>query len=321
MPKKWYEMQERAAGVKRLIFTWYVYKFFGKKAVGFIAFLVTLGAFLCSKQIRNYSVKNLKVIHDFCCLNGQKSPCPNNINAFKNVLNYSLSLVDNMEIFAGKFDFKKIYFDSSEDEKIFYEDIKNRTGMFFVCSHTGNIQVMRMFFKNEDAKKRCDVNVLLSKEQCRIFNEFLKKVQNFSNIVMENTVSLFPVEDISIETSIELKDRLDKGEIAFMAGDRLSSGTSNLTFCDKLFGVDTDFPAGTFKLAQLMEKPVYFICALKEKHDRYRVYLKKFEAANGAESKKAALNRMQKEYAEFLQYTTTIDPLQFYHFYPLFGAE
>lgn len=318
MTEQWFQIQEKAAGPKRLLVTWYIYKIFGKRAVQFIAFFVSLNAFVFSKQIRGYARKNLEVIHDFCRLNGKQALCPDFINSFKNVLNYSMALVDNMEIFAGKFDLNRIHFDNNEAENLFYEDIKKRKGMFFICSHTGNIQVMRMFFKNENPQKRCDVNILLSKEQCRIFNDFLKYVQKSSKITMQNTVSLFPVEDISLETSIELKDKLDKGEIAFMAGDRLSSGTSNLTFCADFFGQKVEFPSGTFKLAQLMETPVYFVCALKDRQDSYRVYLKKFDFNEGAESKKALLVRMQYEYVEFVQDTTIIDPLQFYNFYSLF---
>lgn len=318
MSKKWFEIKEQAAGTKRLLFMWHIYRFLGKNAVNAIAFLVALFVFIVSKPIRDYSKTNVAVIAEFCDSDTQKILKPNNLNAFKNILNYALSLVDNMEIFAGRFDLNKINFNSQADEENFYEDIKKRKGIFFICSHTGNIQVLRMFFKNKNPQMRSDVNILLSQEQCKIFNSFLKKVQNSSKIVIENNVSLFPVEDISVETSIQLKERLDKGEIAFMAGDRLSSGTANITFVEKFFGHDVEFPSGTFKLAQLMETPVYFICALKEKQDSYRIFLKRFEINTLSESKKAVLKKMQKEYVEFVQKITILDPLQFYHFYQIF---
>ena len=40
--KKWFEMKEQAAGKKRLLLLWYIYKFLGKKTVKFIVFFVTL---------------------------------------------------------------------------------------------------------------------------------------------------------------------------------------------------------------------------------------------------------------------------------------
>ena len=315
MAEKWYQMKERAAGEKRLLFMWYVYKFLGKSPVKFLTFFVALCAFCAAKPVREYSKNNLSVIAKYCKKNNLKqtkpdlinsfknvlnyATKPDLINSFKNVLNYAYSLVDNMEIFAGDLDVKKIFFDKPEDEEIFYDDIRARKGIFFICSHTGNVNVLRMFFKNKDPMMRSDVNVFLS--------EGKKK--------MQNTVSLYPVEEISIETSIELKEKLETGEIAFMAGDRLSSGTSNLTFKHLFFDKEVEFPVGTFKLAQLMETPVYFICALKDKNDTYKIYLKRFETVG---TKKETLLKMQKEYVEFVEQITTLDPLQFYHFYQLF---
>lgn len=315
MAEKWYQMKERAAGEKRLLFMWYVYKFFGKSPVKFLTFFVALCAFCAAKQVREYSKNNLSVIAKYCKKNNLKQTKPDLINSFKNVLNYAYSLVDNMEIFAGDFDVKKIFFDKSQDEEIFYDDIRARKGIFFICSHTGNVNVLRMFFKNKDPMMRSDVNVFLSEEQCKVFNTFLKKVYETGKKKMQNTVSLYPVEEISIETSIELKEKLETGEIAFMAGDRLSSGTSNLTFKHLFFDKEVEFPVGTFKLAQLMETPVYFICALKDKNDTYKIYLKRFETVG---TKKETLLKMQNEYVEFVEQTTTLAPLQFYHFYQLF---
>lgn len=313
--RKWYQMKERAAGTKRLMFMLYVYRLFGKNAVRFLTFWVALVAFLSAKPVREYARTNLSVIAHYCSGKGVASPSPTIFNCFKNVLNYAFSLVDNMEVFAGEYDVNKIFFDKEEDKKIFYEDIKARKGIFFICSHNGNINVLRMFFKNKDPLRRSDVNILLSQEQCKVFNSFLKKVYETGKKKMHNTVSLFPVEEINIDTSIEIKERLDNGEIAFMAGDRLSAGTANLTFTHKFFGKDVEFPVGTFKMAQLMETPVYFIGALKGRNDTYKIYLKKFSPL---QSKKDTLEKMENEYVEFIEQLTIIDPLQFYHFYGLF---
>ena len=36
--QKWFEIKEQAAGRKRLLLLWYIYKFVGKKPVKFIVF-------------------------------------------------------------------------------------------------------------------------------------------------------------------------------------------------------------------------------------------------------------------------------------------
>ena len=118
--QQWYKMKERAAGEKRLLFMWYVYKFAGKKAVCFLTFFVCLCTFLSSKQVRNYARRNLTVISDYCKANGKKVINPVIFNCFKNVFNFALTLVDNMEIFAGDYDVEKIYFDTEDNKKQFF---------------------------------------------------------------------------------------------------------------------------------------------------------------------------------------------------------
>ena len=91
---KWYQQKEKAAGEKRLLFSWHVYKIFGKKALQLIAVVVSLCTFVFSKQLRTYTRKNLSIIFEYT---KNKDAKPTIINMYKNILNYALSLVDKME--------------------------------------------------------------------------------------------------------------------------------------------------------------------------------------------------------------------------------
>ena len=288
---KWYQLKEQAAGEKRLLITWKIYKLFGKKAVKVLAFFVTFFAFIGAKEARRCSKKFLEII-------GLK---PTLINQFRHFLEYSYSLVDRMEVFSGNYDLKKIIFDSEDDKKALMDDFPK--GVFFICSHLGNIDVMRAFLNKYPERH---VNVFLSGEQCRIFNNFIKQIE------ADMPVSTYPVEEINIDTSIEIKDKLPQGQIVFMAGDRTSKNSSNSDI--ELFGHKVKFPLGTFKFAQLMESPVYFVCAIRN-GEIYRVYLKKFITTS---TKSASALKMQKEFAQFLEDLTRHYPLQFFHFYDMF---
>lgn len=291
---RWYQLKEQAAGEKRLLLTWYIYKVFGKKAVRVLAFFVTFFAFLGAREPRKNSAKFLKII-------GLK---PSLINQFKHFLEYSYSLTDRMEVFSGNYDYNKIIFDSEEDKNSLINDFDK--GVFFICSHLGNIDVMRAFMNKYPDRR---VNVFLSKEQCKIFNNFIKQIE------IETPAVTYPVEDINIETSIEIKDKLSRGEIVIMAGDRTSKNSTNSEV--ELFGRKVLFPLGTFKFAQIMESPVYFACALRE-GENYRVYLEKFSAEVSRVERAA---KMQKDFAAFIEKLTPKAPLQFFHFYDLFEQE
>ncbi len=295
----WYQMKERAAGEKRLWLTWQVYKLLGRNAVKLIAFCVTFCTFVFAKDLRKHSRRNLEMI-------GIK---PTLLNVFKNFYNYALTLIDKMEVYSGNFDFSRMVFASAEDEKSVTEDFESKKGIFFVCSHVGNVEVMRSFVTSREEYLNTDVCVFLSGEQCKTFNTHIKK------ITAQSPIKAYPVEEIDLNTSIEVKEKLDNGGIAYIAGDRVSQYNTNAIFQGKLFGKTVELPKGSLKLAQLMDVPTYFIITLATSDDKYTIYLKKVSLEGG---KQEVIKRMQGEYLKFIEEVTLVDPLQFYHFYDFF---
>lgn len=296
--KKWYQIKEQAAGEKRLWVSWYLYKIFGKKALYVIAFFVTFFTFIFAKDLRKYSLKYLAVISP---LTGLK---PSLYNSFKHFLSYGFLLADKVEIFSNNFDKNKIIFASEGEEELFYEDFYKKKGVFCLCSHVGNTDVMRSFFLNSEFWDDFNVNIFLSRTQSQVFNNFISK------IAKKIPINYFYVEDIGISTSIRLKESLDKGSIAFIAGDRLAENTDAAVFETELFNHKIDLPVGSFKLAELMEVPIYFVIALKTPKDTYTIHLQKH--------KFSTLENLEKSYVHFIEKITLKSPLQFYHFYDLF---
>ena len=294
---KWYEAKEQAAGTKRLFLLWYIYKIFGKKVVQFITFFVTFFACLGAKEVRNYSKKYLDIV-------GIK---PTFNNVFKHFLSYSYSLVDRVEIFSNNFNPQKLYFEDKKQKDLLLDDLKTGNGIFFICNHLGNVDAMRAFV-NSDIKDTCtSISVFLAREQCKIFGSFINQITKNEKIFLN------AVEDIDINTSIEIQERLNNGGIVFMAGDRTSLHSIN--FEAEFLGHKVQFPMGTFKFAQMMEVPIYFVSAIKMPKDKYSIHLKKFDSA---ENKRKSMVKMQTEFITFLEEKTKLAPFQFYHFYNLF---
>lgn len=306
---KWYQIKEQAAGEKRLMLLWYIYKIFGKNIVRFITIFIAFFTFIFAKPIRKYSHKNLGIIYNFT---QNQSAKPTIYNCFKLILNYAWSLIDRMETFANRYPVSKLIFDSDTQKHFMEEDIKNKRGIIFICSHIGNVEVLRTFVQQPQWSENPHVNVFLSEEQCKIFNKFLKKIQ------VKTKITTYPVEQVGIETVIELEEKLNKGEVIFIAGDRVSKNTGESAVKLDFLGHKTDFPTGSFHLAQLMDASIYFISAIKNKNDRYKVYLEKFEKDNNLK-KSENIALMQNKYCNFLEKIVQISPLQFYHFYEMFG--
>lgn len=296
--KNWYEMKEQAAGKKRLLLLWYIYRLLGKKSVKFIVFFVTLFAFLAAPKVRKYSQKYLKIVTG----NGSL------IQSFRHFLNYSYSLVDKMEMFTDNFSFSDISFADEEMKNAIYNDFLKGNGVCFLCSHLGNINAMQTFFNSSDKTYTKKVNLFLENAQCQIFNSFI------NSIAIKKPITAYPVENIDVTTSIEIKDKLDNGEILFIAGDRISAhnNNENAIFTPNFLGKKMKFPVGAFRFALILKVPIYFIACTLEKDGKYKVHLKKFEKTSFRKDK---LEALKSEYVEFLENLTKQYPLQFYQFY------
>lgn len=281
---KWYEVKERSAGEKRLILTYYIYKFFGKFPVKIIAFFVAMGTFFSSKDLREYSKKYFSIV-------GVK---PNFGNIFRHFLSYALSLVDKIEVFGGKFEKKNIAIQNVCAE--FWRCREENRGAVCIFSHVGNIDVTRVLIGEEQK-----ISIVLSLEQAKIFRDFLGKISSFKN------VNLVPVEQIGVETVFELKDRVEKGEFVFIAGDRTSKNSRNVEV--EVCGQKVDFPLGTFKLAELLESPVFYLSCLKSKIG-YDMIVKI--------AKNTSAKQMAVEFSDFVTEQINQAPFQFYHFCEFF---
>ncbi|MBQ3641331.1 hypothetical protein II906_05345 [bacterium] len=292
---KWFQIKEHSAGEKRLLLSWYLYKIFGKKMLYFIAFFVAFFTFIFAKDIRFYSKKYLTIMQDYINIK------PSLLNQFMHIYSYANALADKILLYAGDFDSNNLIFDNENDKAELFKDINAKKGVFFICNHIGNIEVLQAFLLNR--KENFKINIFLSRKQSTIFNSFLDKIK------VDMPVKLFPVEDTDVNTGIELKESLSSGNVVFIAGDRLAEANDKKNIEKIMYNHKLYLPKGTYKLAKLMEAPVYFISAIKEKN-KYKIYIEKQKVLS------------EKELADnniiFMKKMAEIAPLQFYHFYDFF---
>lgn len=280
MTKKWFEMKEEGAGTNRLLLTWFIYKNFGEIPVRLIAFCMTIIVFLTAKERRQISEKFFKRIG--------KPPL---ISTFKLFLNYANSLVDKMIAFSGNLDTNKIIFQTPKDF----------AGTFFISTHVGNVEILRsMLTTTPDTR----INVFLQSSACKIFNNFLKRLEVKVNL------EVLAVENISPNTSITISERLEKGEVVFMAGDRVSAQNANKFYERPFLNDKITLPIGILKFALMMHSPICFITCIKE-GDKYKVFTKEFQPKSNKKTEN--LEQLQNEYVNFLEENAKKYPYQYYN--------
>ncbi len=297
---QWFQIKEQSAGEKRLILSWYLYKIFGKKILYLIAFFVSFFTFIFAKNIRFYSKQYFSVSYEYIGIK------PTLMNQFKHIYQYARSLVDKILVCCEDFKEEDIFFENKEEKKQLIEDIKKQKGVFFICNHIGNIEILQAFAYKYLRNYEFYINMFVSSKQSSVFNSFLK------NIKKEIPVKLFLVENIGISTGVELKENLEKGDIVFIAGDRLAQDNDIKNIKEKMFNREILLPIGTYKLAKLMDVPTYFISAINCK-GKYKIIL---ERQNDLSQKV-----LTESFVKFMEKAIKINPYQFFNFYDFFNSE
>ena len=287
--KKWFQLSEEGAGKLRLQALKFMFDKLGEFPVRIIAFFVVLSGFLQAKDRRNASLKFFKIINKKHLL----------LSAFRQFLNYGNSLVDKFLSVMGRLDPQKF---ELPEEDIF-------KSAFFITTHVGNVEIMRSLFqlKNKFEPKR--VNIFLQANACKIFNDFLKTLE-----LHIPGIEAFPVEEISPHTSIEISDRLQNGEIVFMAGDRISAQNENIAYEAEFLNHKVKFPLGTLKFALMLNVPVYFIVCVKDRK-KYKIFAEKFVSDKQKRTEK--LEDLKLQYVNFLEKYTLMYSEQFFNFYDM----
>ena len=133
-----------------------------------------------------------------------------------------------------------------------------------------------------------------------IFTEIFAK--NLDN----SQLTLHAVEDIGVETAVEMQEAIGRGEIVLMAADRLSAG-SKASLMRPFFGRKCKWPKGVLRFAKMMECPVYGITCVSTGWNAYEVRARRLSAED-----------LLDDYISFLEGEVRRHPLQWYQFYRFF---
>ena len=134
----------------------------------------------------------------------------------------------------------------------------------------------------------------------------------FTKVFMQHfdhsKIELHAVEEIGVETAVEMQEAIRRGERVIMAGDRTSAGSKGV-LRHRFLGRDCVWPKGAFKFAALMEAPVFGVTCIHTGWNRYEVHV----TALGGET-------LLADYVRFLEAETMAHPEPWYQFYDFCGG-
>ena len=298
---QWYEVKQNHNLGYALMF--FVLKCFPAGFMRFLAFPIGFFYWAFGKKTRRISKDYLHRV-----ATGKTS-------TFKHISSFALNLVENVQSWAGKFSFKNVAW-QNDDVGDLVANINAGKGTVIIISHLGNAQMMKGLASMGESgtERKMNITTISDAKISSGFNALLNEINPDSSFNLVNS------NDIGPETILLLQERLEKGGVVVIAGDRVSAHTDRNLEIDFL-GKKARFPYGVFLLLALLNAPTYFVNGLRHKDftlsPKYDMFVKKnsldFDCPR--KEREARIHQTAENYVQNLEKLCKLHPYQWYNFF------
>jgi predicted LPLAT superfamily acyltransferase len=314
--------QKEVAGFWLLKFMLFLFWLFPVVLLRLIAFPVGFFYFLFSSKARNESRRFLTKAAPYINNTKIAKKCRSRLGPLRHIISFSLTLVEKLQSWGGKFPYKNIHFQNDDIRKM-VETLENGKGVILLSSHLGNIELMRglAYFNRTKIPREIPITVIYDMHVTGNFNRMLNELNS------QSLVNIINPGEIGPETAILLQEKLAAGEMAGIAGDRTSVNTDGKNLMISFLGEEAPFSAGIFYLAILLNAPVYFLLALRRKDlslmPKYDIHIHKFALPLNCSRKERLTQSVElaHSFAALLESYCKEKPFQWYNFYDFWSKE
>ena len=302
-PRSWHEQSEQCASRFWMQFMWYSYAWFGKTFQKLIFLFAIPFIYAFSKPARVALKKFYSVLSEYT---GRSVPATHG-RMFRHLLGFAWSLMDKTDAATLKKNLPEMSVRDDDGWRAFKGLVDAGEGAFILCTHVGTIGVLPAL---ENVKCKME-NVKCSPSKVHAFQQ-MGHDAIFMKVFMKHfdrsRIELHAVEEIGVETAVEMQEAIRRGELVIMAGDRTSAGSKGV-LRHRFLGRECVWPKGAFKFAELMEAPIFGVTCINMGWNRYEVHVAALDCSAPLDG-----------YVRFLEAETVAHPEQWYQFYDFFGG-
>ena len=299
----WHRIRERGTAFAfRLVLG--LNRVLGPRAMRWVSEAVAVYFYLTSRRARAASRDYLTRLHGHCGpLPGLPGP-PRTRDTFRHFRAFTRSTVDKVLAWSGRHEGMTVEFPGMEQ---FLALRRGGKGAVFLSAHLGNLDLMRAVGLASGLQ---GLNALVYSENAVRFHEVLRSVNP------DFALNLIQVSQVSPDTAIGLQEKVDRGELLFILGDRPPPVAAGRTVSVPFLGAPAPFPMGPFLLARLLDCPVYLIFCCRE-GDRYRVHLELLaeRLVWTRPQRDQAIAAWAQRYAQALEARCRATPFEWFNFF------
>lgn len=305
---QWATIRERGSllGVRAGVL---LFKLLGRRFFVFITPILAIYYCLAHHRARRASYEYFCRLEKFSQSRGIVTPKPNWRSVYKHFLTFSRTIVDKISVWTGDMTVGDVRTHTDP----LREWLKNKKGAVLFSAHLGNVEVMRAVAKHTGI---ASVSALMFTKNAARFNRILEELNP------ESRVRIVSADSISVETAIDLEQRIEAGECVAIMADRVSATAPDRSVTVSFLGSRAKFPEGPFILASLMACPVFF-CSSTQTPGGYEIEITKFadKILLPRAERRRAIEQFAQQFAEILENLCLEHPYQWFNFYEFWSKE
>lgn len=294
----WSRLAERGGAVG-LHIIYACYRLLGERAARLLLYPIVGYFFLTSSRSRKASRDYLQRIAQHA---GTRPPGWR--ASFCHFLSFAQSGLDKLAAWMGGIDNRRISF---PNRALIDELLASGRGAVLIGSHLGNLEMTRALASEQ---RLATINAVVYTEHAQQFNRLLASAN------ADFGVNLLQVSHFGPDTAIMLKDKVDRGELLVIVGDRTPPAENGRVSRVDFLGSPAPFAQGPIILASLLDCPVFLFFCLREGNG-YRIHLEPFaeRIELPRRERQQHLHNYLQQYAQRLETYCLQTPEQWFNFY------
>lgn len=225
-------------------------------------------------------------------------------DSYRHFYRFAVSALDKVRAWLGDVDPQDVSF--PDQDKLDAMRASGR-GALIVGAHLGNLEMARALGV---ALGNPPVTAIVYTRHALRFNAVL------ANCNPGYAINLIQVSDIGPHTAMDLSERIERGELLFIVGDRTPPAENGRVAAARFLGHQALFAEGPMLLAALLKCPVYLFFCLEE-GGRQNVYFEPFaeRVILPRRERTEALQALVQRYADRLAFYCRKAPFQWFNFF------
>lgn len=291
-------------GLKTL---WWIYRLLGRRVLSWVLFPVAAYFYVTRSEARRASHEYLRQHHAY--FTDHWDHRPGRGDSLRHFHEFAESVVD--KLLAWRVEVSASDFTLPNEAAVRRAEQETR-GLLIIGSHHGNIEHCRAFLQSSLSHV---VNLLVYDRHAANFVQLMREFDNDSRI------NVYQVDEFSIATMLLFREKIQRGEWVFVAGDRLPLSGAERTVTVRFLGRKAFFPIGPYMLAHVLQCPVRLMFSWRNHHGNdQRLYFDVVEFAEQValppRAREERLRDLAQCYADELEHVVRIAPYQWFNFYP-----